>query len=470
MNGFPGIGQGLSAKFAHQLSELVLEPGRSLPRRVCGRMETGLGADFASVTIHTSQAAQAICAQLGALAFALGDHIGFARGAYQPDTEPGARLLAHELAHVVQQRRGRAAGDGLSASRQRIEQEADAAADAVMRGEGFDCRLADASGLPACWDLAGHYYTTYLALLNARVDKATAERLALWCWLPDQVEEFEAVYVGEHYFIHSAGWHHSKDIYEKYDPSVYLNEFQYVAAIQRGFHVLTGGSSAEMTEECGKRFVNANDSVKLLYRGIMLHAYGDCFAHREFGDASSLYGKTAPIGHGLVGHAPDNIWDERRGKIYVDYVRGLCQLASDYSHKPGIVSTDELVAALSGMVVFDTAERDKFLGLSWEKTSAKARTLAQNAPRSEKGCCDHIRRVATELVGIPMSSRHPSEEPVPWEDYYNRLKSWIIQDSEGKDDREDIFLQILIKAIGWSRVSLLRKGQNPATQRNVLSR
>ena len=67
MTGFPGIGPGVSAEFARQLSEFVLEPGRSLPRRVCGRMETGLGADFASVTIHTSPAAQAICAQLGAL-------------------------------------------------------------------------------------------------------------------------------------------------------------------------------------------------------------------------------------------------------------------------------------------------------------------------------------------------------------------------------------------------------------------
>ena len=49
--------------------------------------------------------------RLGSRAFAFGDHICFAEAAYQPRTEAGLRLLAHELAHVVQQRLGRTLGE-----------------------------------------------------------------------------------------------------------------------------------------------------------------------------------------------------------------------------------------------------------------------------------------------------------------------------------------------------------------------
>src|SRR5690606_7200429 len=44
--------------------------------------------------------------KLDALAFTRGSDIYFRSGAYDPESEPGKRLLAHELAHVVQQRPG----------------------------------------------------------------------------------------------------------------------------------------------------------------------------------------------------------------------------------------------------------------------------------------------------------------------------------------------------------------------------
>jgi hypothetical protein len=62
------------------------------------------GTDFSGVRLHTDNAASDAAARLGAESWTAGNHIGFARGRFQPATPTGERLLAHELAHVVQQR------------------------------------------------------------------------------------------------------------------------------------------------------------------------------------------------------------------------------------------------------------------------------------------------------------------------------------------------------------------------------
>jgi hypothetical protein len=65
--------------------------------------EQGFGRDFGKVRIHAdSEAAQSASAN-GARAFTQGTHIVFGAGAYAPDTPRGQRLLAHELAHTIQQ-------------------------------------------------------------------------------------------------------------------------------------------------------------------------------------------------------------------------------------------------------------------------------------------------------------------------------------------------------------------------------
>jgi hypothetical protein len=67
-------------------------------------MEAVFGVPFADVRVHLGPQA----ASLGALAFAQGSDLYFAPGQYNPDSPHGQRLLGHELAHVVQQRTGRA--------------------------------------------------------------------------------------------------------------------------------------------------------------------------------------------------------------------------------------------------------------------------------------------------------------------------------------------------------------------------
>ena len=80
--------------------------GHSLDGSTRQFMESRIGLDFSSVRIHSGTRAAESAAAIQARAYATGDQIVFGRGEYQPSTEGGRRLLAHELAHVGQQRRG----------------------------------------------------------------------------------------------------------------------------------------------------------------------------------------------------------------------------------------------------------------------------------------------------------------------------------------------------------------------------
>jgi Domain of unknown function (DUF4157) len=66
-------------------------------------MESRFGQDFTHVRVHTDAKAAASSRSIQALAYTSGDDIAFAPGHYSPGTDRGKHLLAHELAHVVQQ-------------------------------------------------------------------------------------------------------------------------------------------------------------------------------------------------------------------------------------------------------------------------------------------------------------------------------------------------------------------------------
>jgi outer membrane protein OmpA-like peptidoglycan-associated protein len=67
-------------------------------------MEPRFQHDFSSVRVHTDAEAAQSAAALGAYAYTVGHDIVFGTGQYQPDTTRGRGLLAHELAHTVQQK------------------------------------------------------------------------------------------------------------------------------------------------------------------------------------------------------------------------------------------------------------------------------------------------------------------------------------------------------------------------------
>lgn len=70
-------------------------------------MEQGIGHDFSRVRVHTGELATRSAQSVNALAYTVGDDIVFGRGQYAPGTSMGRSLIAHELAHVVQQTAGR---------------------------------------------------------------------------------------------------------------------------------------------------------------------------------------------------------------------------------------------------------------------------------------------------------------------------------------------------------------------------
>jgi pimeloyl-ACP methyl ester carboxylesterase len=114
-----------------------MRSGDALPAELRGRFEASLGVDLGDVRVHTDAEAGGEASAAGARAFAIGDDIVMGAGAYQPLTDDGQHLLAHEVVHTVQQR-GAAPAPQLApevrASGDRHEQEADALAHHLVRG------------------------------------------------------------------------------------------------------------------------------------------------------------------------------------------------------------------------------------------------------------------------------------------------------------------------------------------------
>jgi hypothetical protein len=96
-----GAGGGAAAGPAALQSRLG--PGEPLEPGVRGRMESALGTGLGRVRVHTDMRGAAASDSVGARAFALGEHVAFGAGEYQPGTPEGDALIAHELAHVQQQ-------------------------------------------------------------------------------------------------------------------------------------------------------------------------------------------------------------------------------------------------------------------------------------------------------------------------------------------------------------------------------
>ncbi len=105
--------------------------GGSLDPSVAGRMSDSLG-DLSDVRVHTDETADKLNRSVSARAFAAGTDVYFAQGEYNPGSASGDKLIAHELAHVVQQR-GAAASGPLSVSQpgDAMEREADSVADQI---------------------------------------------------------------------------------------------------------------------------------------------------------------------------------------------------------------------------------------------------------------------------------------------------------------------------------------------------
>lgn len=108
--------------------------GKPLEPALQHDMGQRFGHDLSKVRVHSDGAAAQSAREVNANAYTVGNNIVFGRGQFEPATSVGRRLLAHELAHVVQQR-----GPSAASAIQR------APAKIVMSGQHLEIDLTSSS-------------------------------------------------------------------------------------------------------------------------------------------------------------------------------------------------------------------------------------------------------------------------------------------------------------------------------------
>lgn len=117
--------------------------GEPLDRDTRDYFEPLFGHDFSRVRVHADAKSAGWAQAANAAAYAVSNHIVFGVGRYSPHTESGQRLLAHELAHVVQQQNA----SGAQSDESKYEAEAAEASRSALSGQLAPIRLAAAPGV-----------------------------------------------------------------------------------------------------------------------------------------------------------------------------------------------------------------------------------------------------------------------------------------------------------------------------------
>ena len=116
--------------------DVLRSPGQPLDAGTRAYMEPRFGHDFSKVRVHADAKAAASARAVDALAYTVGRDVVFAEGHHEPNTASGLKLLAHELAHTIQQN-GELAGPlpivEMAGKQTPAEQEADRAVAAIER-------------------------------------------------------------------------------------------------------------------------------------------------------------------------------------------------------------------------------------------------------------------------------------------------------------------------------------------------
>jgi hypothetical protein len=107
--------------------------GRPLDTQLSSHLEPSFGQALGDVRVHTGDGAAALARAVSARAFTVGNDIFFASGEYRPGSRDGDALIAHEVAHTIQQQGAPASGPLMvSQPGDALEREAEAAARDVI--------------------------------------------------------------------------------------------------------------------------------------------------------------------------------------------------------------------------------------------------------------------------------------------------------------------------------------------------
>jgi hypothetical protein len=180
--------------------------GTRLDPAVRAGFERAFGFDFANVRIYADDAAAQSAHEVGASAYTVGEHVVFGAGRYLPETTAGRALLAHELAHVVQQ----ACGGGVQLQRRddgTSDPLATAIADVRAQLAALDRQwswvksVASDSKTAAPWLTAGN---TVAGLIHNHIDAAIA---ALTSHDTSLVRQYRAVLETDLLAFRYVAWH-----------------------------------------------------------------------------------------------------------------------------------------------------------------------------------------------------------------------------------------------------------------------
>lgn len=140
-------------------------PGHPLDPATRAFMEPRFGYDFSQVRVHTDQQASESARDVNALAYTVGKHTVFSAGQYAPNSVVGRQLIAHELAHVIQQ--GFASGHSPFVQRQPADHtggsQGPTGASPMSSGRCYTCEIPGGLGIccyaaetpvvPECFEL-----------------------------------------------------------------------------------------------------------------------------------------------------------------------------------------------------------------------------------------------------------------------------------------------------------------------------
>jgi len=130
--------------------EVLRSPGHPLDAQTRAFFEPRFGRDFSRVRVYADAGSAQSARGVNANAYTVASDIVFGAGQFLPETHEGRRLLAHELTHVVQQRRSTLSFVGsVAAFGDFQEHQAGAVADSFMRGTETNA-LLDFGLAPAC--------------------------------------------------------------------------------------------------------------------------------------------------------------------------------------------------------------------------------------------------------------------------------------------------------------------------------
>jgi hypothetical protein len=335
------------------------------------RFQDWFQEDLSSIHVYLYPSSPKACAVCQGKAFTVDSNIYLADSILRNTARQTEHLLAHEFAHAVQKQRARSLRRPwhcCQPSPLDLEREAHIAGAAFSRGESCPRLSPDASPEKRAWGCAGHYYSVYLVSRLAGLSDSTAEQLAFFAQMPDQVTNLDAVVAGKAFTVWALV------------PPAHRTAMgpagERATKIEEGLHCLTGNPGGLETKHriaILESIPHATESRGRFAFGLGLHALGDSYAHRT-GDSDDAPLYSAPYGHlfggkGFIeqvwklGKDVDNI--SKRSVLYRQYCSDMLAVICEKLHPIGKAAVESLQRGLNQMLapVCSTPDEDKQIQL-----------------------------------------------------------------------------------------------------------